>query len=224
MSAVGKTLRILLVDDHPVVLKGIRSMLSENPELEIVGEAYSGEEALEKLTQLEPDIVLTDILMPGMNGIEITRRVKRARPETIVILLTMYDSNVYVMEGLRAGAAGYLVKNSSPEFLRHAIETAVKGGSIVKTDLLHHAVKRLTRFADGTETEQPDAMETGRFTVRELEVLRLVAEGYANRDIAKELSLAEITVKKYVQSVISKLGASDRTQAAIKANQLGLVQ
>ncbi len=224
MSAVGKTLRILLIDDHPVVLKGIRSMLSENPELEIVGEASSGEEALEKLTQLEPDIVLTDILMPGMNGIEITRRVKRARPETIVILLTMYDSNVYVMEGLRAGAAGYLVKNSSPEFLLHAIETAVKGGSIVKTDLLHQAVKRLTRFTDGTETEQSDAVGTGRFTVRELDVLRLVAEGYTNGDIAKELSLAEITVKKYVQSVISKLGASDRTQAAIKATQLGLVQ
>ena len=223
MSAVGKTLRILLVDDHPVVLKGIRSMLSENPEIEIVGEASSGEEALDKLNQLEPDVVLTDILMPGMNGIEITRRVKRARPETVVILLTMYDSNVYVMEGLRAGAAGYLVKNSSPEFLLHAIETAVKGGSIVKTDLLHQAVKRLTRFGNETETEQPDAVGTGRFTVRELDVLRLVAEGYTNRDIAKELSLAEITVKKYVQSVISKLGASGRTQAAIKATQLGLV-
>ena len=204
-------------------MEGVRSMLSKNPQLEIVGEVDNGADALEAVERLKPDVVLTDILMPGINGIELTRRIKVSRPSTVVILLTMYDSNVYVVEGIRAGAAGYVVKNTSPEFLRHAIETAVKGGTIVKSDLLRQAIKGLTRITQDGDTEG-DAAGQGRFTIRELDVLRLIAEGYTNRDIAKELSLAEITVKKYVQSLMSKLGVSDRTQVAIMSTRLGLVQ
>ena len=224
MSALAKTYRILVVDDHPVVREGVCSMLNGDPRLEIVGTADSGEDALEKLNLLEPDLVLLDILMPGISGIEVTRQIKAARPATVVILLTMYDSKMYVMEGLRAGASGYLVKDSSPEFLRDAIDTAMKGGTIVKSGLLHQAIRGLLRSSRQPEGDQLNASAVERFTPRELEVLRSIAEGSTNRQIAKELSLAEITVKKHVQSIIAKLGVSDRTQAAITANRLGLVQ
>ena len=224
MSTTQNTWRILIVDDHPVVRQGVCSMLNGDPQLEVVGTAVGGEDALDQLIQLEPDLVLTDILMPGMSGIELTRKIKTERPATVVILLTMYDSNMYVVEGLRAGASGYLVKDSSPEFLRDAIDTAIKGGTIVKSGLLHQAIKGLLRGSRQPAVDQVDSSVEERFTPRELEVLRFIAEGSTNREIAKELSLAEITVKKHVQNVIAKLGVSDRTQAAITAARLGLVQ
>lgn len=224
MSSARKISRILLVDDHPVVRKGLCSILSGDPRLKIVGEAVNGEDALEQVQQLKLDVVLTDILMPGMSGIEVTRRIKRVRPDLVVVLLTMYDSNAYVTEGLRAGAAGYLVKDSSPEFLCNAVIAAVNGGTIVSSNLLHRAIKGLVRGSNKRENEQGDDSIEARFTTRELDALRLVAEGYTNREIAMELSLAEITVKKHVQNIISKLGVSDRTQAAISAARLGLVQ
>ena len=120
MVSISKTSRVLLVDDHPVVREGLRSILNGDPRIEVVGEAVSGKDALEQLHQLEPDVVLMDILMPGMSGIEVTRQIKRFRPDIVVILPTMYDSKMYVIEGLRAGAAGYLVKDSSADFLRNA--------------------------------------------------------------------------------------------------------
>ena len=224
MSSARKISRIQLVDDHPVVRKGLRSILSGDPQLKIVAEAVNGEDALEQVQQLKLDVVLTDILMPGMSGIEVTRRIKRVRPDLVVILLTMYDSNTYITEGLRAGAAGYLVKDSSPEFLCHAVNAALNGGTIVSSNLLHRAIKGLVRGSNKRENEQGDDSIEERFTTRELDTLRLVAEGYTNREIAMELSLAEITVKKHVQNVISKMGVSDRTQAAISAARLGLVQ
>ncbi len=224
LTTAQKTWRILIVDDHPVVREGLCSMLKEDPRLEIVGTADSGEAALEMLNQLEPDLVLMDILMPGMSGIELTRQIKTERPTTVVILLTMYDSNMYVVEGLRAGASGYLVKDSSPEFLRDAIDTALKGGTIVKSGLLHQAIKGILRGSKRSAGDEAECSVEERFTPRELDVLRLIAEGSTNRQIARNLSLAEITVKKHVQSIISKLGVSDRTQAAITAARLGLVQ
>ncbi len=224
MVSISTASRVLLVDDHFVVREGLRSILNGDPRIEVVGEAVSGKDALEQVQKLEPDVVLTDILMPGMSGIEVTRQIKRLRPEIVVILLTMYDSKMYVIEGLRAGAAGYLVKDSSADFLRNAIVTAVNGGTIVRSNLLHQAIRGLVRGSNKVENEQGDGSIEERLTRRELDVLRLIAEGYTNRDIARELSLAEITVKKHVQSVISKLGVSDRTQAAISAARLGLVQ
>ena len=224
MIALAKAYRILVVDDHPVVREGLCSMLKGDPQLEIVGTADSGEAALQMVNQLEPDLVLMDILMPGMSGIELTRQIKTERPATVVILLTMYDSNMYVVEGLRAGASGYLVKDTSPEFLRDAIDTALKGGTIVKSGLLHQAIKGILRGSKRSAGDQAESSVEERFTPRELAVLRLVAEGSTNRQIARNLSLAEITVKKHVQSIISKLGVSDRTQAAITAARLGLVQ
>jgi two-component system response regulator DegU len=212
------------VDDHPVVREGLRAMLDSDPGVEVVAEAASGEEALEKAVQLEPDVLLTDIRMPGVSGIEVTQRIKQALPGTAVIVLTMYDSEMYVVEALRAGAAGYLVKDSSRELLLHAINAVMDGGTIVRSGLLRQAIQGLLRLPQQVEDSGAEHHLTERFTPRELDVVRLVTQGRANREIARELNLAEVTVKKHVQSIIAKLGASDRTHAAMVAVRLGLVE
>lgn len=219
-----KVLRVLVVDDHPVVREGLRAMLRIDPGIEVVAEAGSGEEAIEQAARLEPDVVLTDIRMPGMSGIEVTQRVKAMRPSTAVIVLTIYDSEMYVVEALRAGAAGYLVKDSSRELLCHTINAVVDGGTMVPSGLLRQAIQGLLQRPRATAEELGDSPVAERLTPRELEVLRLVALGQANREIARRLSLAEVTVKKHVQSIIGKLGVSDRTNAAIMAVRLGLVE
>ena len=217
-------LEVLVVDDHPVVREGLRAMLNSDSGIEVVGEVGSGEEAVEMAVQLEPDVVLTDIRMPGMSGIEVTQRIKAALPGTAVIVLTMYDSEMYVVEALRAGAAGYLVKDSSRELLCHAVNSAMDGGTLVRSGLLRRAIQGLLRVPLSSEETGDDKGLMERFTPREADVLRLVAQGYANREIGKALSLAEVTIKKHVQHIIAKLGASDRTHAAIVAVRLGLVE
>lgn len=171
------------------------------------------------LSELKPDVVLTDIRMPGMNGIELTKKIKALRPSTVVIMLTMYDSSMYMVEAIRAGAAGYVVKDSTPELLRHTIHAAVDGATLVRSELFRQAIQGLTRSPRLPEGH--DAV-VERFTARELDVVRLVTQGYPNGRIARDLSLAEATVKKYVQNIIGKLGASDRTHAAILAVRMGL--
>ena len=217
-------LGVVVVDDHPVVREGLRAMLDSDPGIEVIGEASSGEEAIEMATQLQPDVVLTDIRMPGMSGIEVTQRIKASLPGTAVIVLTMYDSEMYVVEALRAGAAGYLVKDSSRELLCHAINAVIDGGTMVRSGLLRQAIQGLLRIPQPEEEPGEDRGVIERFTPRELDVLRLVAQGHANREIARELSLAEVTIKKHVQNIIGKLGASDRTHAAIVAVRMGLVE
>ena len=224
MSLAQRVIQVLVVDDHPVVREGIHAMLRDDPGIQVVGQAENGEEAIKKAIQLEPDVVLTDIRMPGMNGIEVTHQIKATRPNIAVIVLTMYDSEMYVVEALRAGAAGYLVKDSSRELLCHAINAVVDGGTMVRSGLLRQAVQGLLRLPRQSDEEQVDSVVMERFTARELDVLRLVAQWHANRAIAGEMNLAEVTVKKYVQSIIGKLGASDRTHAAIMAVRLGLVE
>jgi len=199
-------------------------MLSAERGIEVVGEAASGEEAIEMANQMDPDVALVDIRMPGMSGIEVPRRIKAAQPGTAVIVLTMYDSEMYVVEALRAGAAGYLVKDSSRELICHAINAVVEGGTMVRSGLLRRAIQGLVRAPRQPAAGKVDPVVTERFTARELDILRLVSQGRANREIAHELNLAEVTVKKHVQSVISKLGVSDRTHAAIVAVRLGLVE
>ena len=225
VTAEDTRLRVLIVDDHPVVRDGLRAMLETEPGIDVVAEAGNGEEAIEKANLLEPDVVLTDIRMPGISGIEVTRRIKACQPGIAVILLTMYDSEMYVLEALRVGAAGYLVKDSTRELLCHTIKSAVDGGTMVRSSLLKQAIQNmLHRPRQLSEEGQAGSVVMERFTVREMEVLRLVALGYPNREIAGELHLAEVTVKKYVGSIIAKLGVSDRTQAAILAVRSGLVQ
>lgn len=217
-------LRVLIVDDHPVVRDGLRAMLEASPGLEVVGTASDGEEALEQAHRLRPDVVLMDIRMPGINGIEATQRIKAAYPQTAVIILTMYDSEMYLLEALRSGAAGYLVKDCSRELLCYAISAAAEGGTMVRSS---QPMKGMPGLRPGDKKGPQEAKDLGgreQLTGREREVLRLVAQGRANKEIARELSLAEVTVKKYVQSLMGKLGAANRTGAAILALRLGLAE
>lgn len=215
--------RVLVVDDHPVVREGLVSMLSDDPDFDVIGQASSGEEALQKTTQLSPDVVLMDIRMPGMSGIEATERIKAKQPTTAVIVMTMYDNEAYMVDAIRAGAAGYLVKDSSRELLCHSINTVMSGGTLVRGDLLRQALHALSRTG-GQRQRDFEKGTSGHLTARELDVLPLVAQGLTNGQIGKQLHLAEVTIKKHVQSIIGKLGASDRTHAATVAVRMGLVE
>lgn len=216
-------IRVLLADDHPVVLEGLRTMLSGEEGIEVVGEAAGGEEALEKVEEAAPHVVLMDIRMPGMGGLEATRHLKRKYPTIAVIVLTMYDSDSYMVEAIRAGAAGYLTKDASRELLCHAVRAVVDGGTLVRSGLLRRALQGHHRAPeDAGDPEEATLLE--QLSPRELEVFTLVVQGYGNRAIAEELHLAEVTVKKHVQSIISKLGASDRTHAAVLGVRSGMVE
>lgn len=216
-------IKILLVDDHTVVREGLRTMLSGEPDIEVVAEAATGEEALQKVEELKPQVVLMDIRMPGMSGTEATRLIKREWPATSVIMVTMYDSEMYVVEAIRTGAAGYLTKDASRELLCHSVRTVVDGGNIVRSGLLRQALQGLLR-ASHAPAEGVEPSATARLTAREVDVLRLVAQGHTNKAISADLNLAEITVKKHVQNVIGKLGVSDRTHAAIAGVRLGIAE
>jgi len=198
-------------------------MLASEPGLELVGEASGGEEAIQATADLDPDVVLMDIRMPSMNGTEAVRQIKSEHPTTSVIMLTMYDSETYVVESIRAGAAGYLTKDASRELLCHAIRAVVDGGTLVRSGLLRQAIQGLLRAPKKAEAGV-DPSVIDRLTPRELEVLRLLAQGYGNKALRNRLNLAEVTVKKHVQNVIGKLGVSDRTHATILAVRLGLAE
>lgn len=217
-------INVLLVDDHLVVREGLRTILSSEPGFNVVGEASSGEEALDKVGELRPHIVLMDISMPGMGGIEATRLIKKEHPTIAVVILTMYDSEVYVLEAIRCGAAGYLTKDASRELLFHALRTVLDGGTLVRSGLLRQAIQGLLRHPpSGAEPREGESALLSRLTQREVEILRLLSQGRQNKAIASELNLAEVTVKKHVQNIIGKLGVSDRTHAAVAAVRLGLI-
>lgn len=224
MNLEDRALRVLLVDDHPMVRAGIRTMLTGDPGIRVVGEASTGDQALELIDEFRPDVVLMDIRMPGMSGIEVTRRIKAQHPMTAVVMVTMYEARGYVVEALRAGAAGYIVKDSSRELLRHAISSVVEGGSMVRSDLLRQAIRAESSGQQGGAGAGSGAPVAELLTERELTVLALVARGYLNKEIARDLSLAEVTVKKHIHSIMAKLGVSDRTNAAIAAVRLGLAE
>jgi DNA-binding NarL/FixJ family response regulator len=198
-------------------------MLASAPEIVVVGEASDGEQAIKKVEELQPNVVLMDIRMPGMSGTEAVQRIKSTRPATSVIMLTMYDSDMYVVQAIQAGAAGYLTKDVSRELLCHGVRTVMDGGTLVRSGLLRRAIEVLLRASAIKKTESSVSL-IEHFTPRELDVLRLIARGCGNKEISGELHLAEITVKKHVQSVIQKMGASDRTHAAIEAARLGLAE
>lgn len=210
-----KRARVLLVDDHPVVRDGLRSNLVDEPTVEVVGEAASGEEALALVAALQPDVVLMDVRLPGLSGLEATRLLADTHPEVRVVMLTIFDEPAYFAEALRSGARGYLLKNSSPELILWAILAAAQGCAVVPASLLQGVAAQAPAPGPRGGAEQ--------LTQREMEVLRLLADGCGNKAIAARLGLAEPTVKKYMQSVIGKLGVSDRTQAATLAVRLGLV-
>jgi DNA-binding NarL/FixJ family response regulator len=205
-------LGVLLVDDHAVVRQGLRMFLATDAGLYVVGEAQNGQEALEKVAELQPDVVLMDLLMPVMDGVRATREIRARFPEVEVIALTSVLEDQWVAEAIHAGATGYLLKDTQPEELIEAIYAAGRG----EVRLHPEAARRLAQEVRTAEMREA-------LTPRETEILRLIAQGLSNKRIAQQLNLSELTVKTHVSNLLSKLGLSSRTQAALFAIREGLI-
>jgi DNA-binding NarL/FixJ family response regulator len=208
---------ILIVDDHEVVRNGIRSYLETIKDFDVVGEAESGEKAVKMVSELIPDIVLLDLIMPGMDGVETTRQIKKISPRTQVVVLTSYHEDVHIFPALKAGAISYILKDMKMEKLADALQRAVR-----HEVTLHPLVaERVLQNIRGDDSEEP-ALFT-ELTERELDVLRLIAKGMTNSQIAENLVISENTVKGHVSNILSKLHLADRTQVAVYAWQRGIV-
>lgn len=209
---------VLIVDDHSIVRQGVRAALDAQPDLSVLGEAESGEEAVQLVQELVPDVVLMDLIMPGMNGVQATREVKRLSPRTQVVVLTSYHEDENIFPALRAGAISYILKDIRSRELVEIIRQAARGESVLHPRVATRVLQEVRMakrhipavFADLTE--------------RELDVLRLLAEGHSNSAIAEKLVLSEKTVKCHVSNIFSKLQMADRTQAAVFAWQQGLME
>ncbi|HEX2074346.1 MAG TPA: response regulator transcription factor [Geodermatophilus sp.] len=213
--------RVLVVDDQALFREALITLLGVHPQVEVVGEAGDGAEALQRSAALHPDVVLMDLHMPVLDGIAATRRLRVEQPEVRVLALTTFDDDEDVFAALRAGAVGYLLKDVSSERLIEALLAAARGESVLQPSV---AAKVVARFAQLTDEPRPRPQPlVVPLSDRELEVVRLLADGRSNREIAAELFLAEGTVKNHVTNVLAKLGARDRTQAALRARALDLL-
>lgn len=223
-AQTGKKVRMLLVDDHHLVIEGLRAVLSTDADLEVVGEARTGREAVGAAELLRPDIILMDIRMPDMDGIAATRHVKQVAPQASVIMLTMYENPDYLFEAVKAGASGYVLKDVAGRDLLDAIHTVADGGSLLNQEVVGRFLRRLAAEAEQA-TVGPIATRHGpeRLTPREVEVLRLIAHGLSNKEIAARLSVSVATVKTHLEHILQKLQVSDRTQAAVQAVTRGLI-
>jgi DNA-binding NarL/FixJ family response regulator len=213
----GRRIRVLIVDDHDLFREGLRQLIETDPAIEVVGEAANGQDALKMVAELQPDVVLMDINMPGMDGIRATEAIVQQYRHVHVLMLTMYDDEEYILHAIRAGARSYLVKNSKPEELLRAIHVAAEGGATIDPDLAPILMREYQRLLTKAPTRGQDLSD------RELTMLRLLAQGYNNRQIADALNLAESTVKNNLSALFQKLGVRDRTQAVIYAISHGLV-
>ena len=214
-------IRILLADDHTLFRQGIRTLLERMPGVEVVGDAATGEDAIAQVEELVPDVVLMDIKMPGIDGIEATSAIVGSNPHVGVILLTMLDDPSTVFAGMRAGARGYVLKEAEPEELMQAVLAASRGEVLLCPII---AKKVLEHMADEKRLKTSRELPLQEVTPRETQVLQLAAEGLSNKEIAARLSIAEKTAKNHVANIFSKLQVNDRTQAVVYAMQHGLVQ
>jgi DNA-binding NarL/FixJ family response regulator len=210
------SIRIMIVDDHNLVREGLKSMFDGGNEIEVVAEAGSGEEALEILEDVAPDVILMDISMPGMNGIQATREIREKDPAVKVVILTMLDQEGYVYEAVKAGATGYMLKNTSSDELLEAIETVHQGKALLHPDATAQLLKEFVTLAENRTKDYG-------LSNREMEVLQLLSEGKTNKQIAKDLWISEQTVKTHVAHIFEKLGTSDRTETVAHALRSGLV-
>jgi len=219
------SIRILLADDQALFREGLHTLLSLQPGLEVIGEAANGEEAVRLAEALHPDVVLMDLQMPLLDGVAATRQLRAALPACRVIMLTTFDDDDYIFEGLRAGAVGYLLKDTPSARLADAIRAAARGESFLEPSVAAKVVAEFTRLSAASGAAVPLAAQplAEPLSDRELEVVRLVAQGASNKEIAAALFLAEGTVKNHLTNILGKLGVTDRTQAALKAKELGLV-
>ncbi|MEV5891273.1 response regulator transcription factor [Nonomuraea fuscirosea] len=220
------TIRVLLVDDQPLLRTGFRLILEAEPDITVVGQAGDGKDAQEQTRALLPDVVLMDIRMPGVDGIEATRRIVReAAPSAHVpkvLVLTTFDLDEYIVEALRSGASGFLLKDVPPDELVQAIRVVAAGDAIVAPSVTRRLLDRFSaRLPSAYEQAAPARLD--RLTERELEVLRLIAKGMSNAEIAAKLVVSETTVKTHVGNVLTKLGLRDRVQAVVLAYETGLI-
>jgi len=210
-------LRVLIADDHPMFRQGLRTVIDAHPSIEVIGEATSGQEAIESCEQLQPDVVLMDIRMPGMNGIEATRRILQTSPHIRVLILTMFQDEASVFTAMRAGARGYVLKDADKEDILRALFAVGRGEAIFSPEVA-------TRIVDFFAASHPAAPRQAfpSLTEREREILYLVAKGEPNAEIATRLSLSAKSVSNYVSNILGKLQVADRTAAIVRAREAGL--
>jgi DNA-binding NarL/FixJ family response regulator len=219
-------IRVLLADDQDIIRTGLTIILNHQPDLEVIGQAADGIEAVDLAKQLQPDVILMDIKMPRLNGIQATRQIMTALPKTQIIILTTYDTDDWVFDGIRAGAVGYLLKDASGDNLAEAVRGSMRGESQMDPTV---ARKVLREFQHGTSVSkaavppQPIEEPLEKLTDREEEILKLLAAGLSNKEIAQQLALSEGTVKNHISAILAKLHANDRTQAVLTALKRGLV-
>jgi NarL family two-component system response regulator LiaR len=209
------SIRILISDDHAIVREGLRTLIGTEPGMEVVGEAEDGLEAVEKACALRPDVILLDMVMPRMDGLEAIHKIKRKCPEARILVLTSFSDDQTVFPAIKAGALGYLLKNATPERLLNAIRDVHQGKPSMSSDIAKKLMHELQRAPDLPPTEEP-------LTEREMDVLRLVAQGLSNQEIAEALVLGEGTVRTHVSNILAKLHLANRTQAALYALREGL--
>jgi two-component system, NarL family, response regulator LiaR len=215
-------IRLLLVDDHAIVREGLRTLLAETPDLDIVGEAVDGPSAVAQALALKPDVILLDLMLPGFTGIEVTQRVLQALPACRILLLTSFAEDQNVVAAMQAGAAGYLLKDVLQGDLQSAIRQAMLGEPVLHPEAQRKLIDHLTRPPAPAAAASPKG-RAADLTDREHDVLRLIAQGRSNREIADQLHITEGTVKGHVSNILSKLHLQDRTQAALFAVRSGLV-
>jgi DNA-binding NarL/FixJ family response regulator len=214
-------IRLLIVDDQRLMREGLRTLLELESGFEIVSEAANGQEAMDAYAELKPDVVLMDIRMPGIDGVEATHRIYTQWPDARVIILTTFDDDANVFEGLRAGAVGYLLKDLSGQELADAVRTVYKGGALIEPTIAKRVMAEFARLHPPARSLNEGLAEP--LSERELEVLKLVSAGLSNREIGNKLGLSEGTVKNYITNVLQKFGVRDRTQAALRGRELGLI-
>ena len=210
-------IKVLVADDHPLIIEGLRKVLSEHEDIEIVGHAVTGEDALRMSVELVPDVVLMDIRMPGLDGVEATRRITQQLPATKVIILTVYEDNDYLFNAIKAGAVDYKLKDTPPEELVEAVRLVAQGEILITPKI---AEKMKKEFDKISQEKSPYL----KLTPREMEILDLLAKGASNKEIAHQLCIEEKTVKNHMSNIFAKLHVNDRTQALIVAIRQGIVQ
>ncbi len=210
-------IRILIADDHPLFRDGLRALLASVPDTEVIGEVATGEDAIAQATALQPDLILMDIQMPGVNGIEATRRILQASPHIGVIVLTMFEDNDSVFAAMRAGARGYILKGADQAEILRAIQAVASGEALFSPAI----AKRLMHFFAAAQPSTPSSA-FAELTEREHEILNLIAQGHNNAEIAERLVLSAKTVRNHISNIFSKLQVADRAQAIIRAREAGL--
>ncbi|MEV7388755.1 MULTISPECIES: response regulator transcription factor [unclassified Streptomyces] len=219
----GSPVRVVIADDQQMVRQGFTVLLNAQPGIEVVGQAVDGLDAVVQVAELTPDVVLMDIRMPELGGIEATRRIVGEHPDIKVLVLTTFDLDEYVYEALRAGASGFLLKDASADKLAEAVRVVAAGDALLAPGITRRLIAQFSQL-DGGRVRAPLKTRVGELTERETEVLALIAQGLSNAEIAERLVVAEQTVKTHVGRILVKLGLRDRTQAAVFAYESGLVR